>query len=485
MSSYTNIFGGSLLQPSFSFYKAITLSSNITLSFNTDFGPNPFVVASIMDITPTNNGFSLIMPDARNVSVGFSFSIDNRTAFTFNLVANDGVTVIDEIGGPSFSTFYLSDNSTANGTWQLVPYGTGSGSVTSVAVSTSGTNGNIVTTGSPITLAGTIALTLGEDLAGLTGLGGSTGIAVRTSGAGAWSTTTLTGTVNQIAIANANGVGGSPTFGLTPAITAINSISLAGGNLDFGVTPNTIAANNANGGITLATLGTGAIALNSDFVNVNGILLLNDQPIVFHRASSPGFLISIQPPVTIPGTYTITLPNNIGTLNQVLEISSSTPSGSGTLLGTSWASVGSGTVTSVTAGANLTGGTITGTGTIALNPTLTGLNTVTIDGTAQGSGIVTSPPVSAAVNITFGNGYQNASGYDALFTVIISISATTPGNIEVGVGITDTPALVAFAIDTNDLGPLTIPVYVPSNYFIYIGVSGVTAVVLNTIVTYI
>jgi hypothetical protein len=85
----------------------------------------------------------------------------------------------------------------------------GSGTVTSVAIT--GSTGLTVGS-SPITTAGTITLTLGTELQGLSGL--SANGAVTRTAAGTYTSRTLTGTANRIAITNGDGVAGNPTVDL-------------------------------------------------------------------------------------------------------------------------------------------------------------------------------------------------------------------------------------------------------------------------------
>lgn len=83
------------------------------------------------------------------------------------------------------------------------------GSVTSVAVS--GSTGLSVS-GSPITGAGTISLTLGTELQGLSSL--SVNGSVHRTAAGTYASRTLTGTTGNIAVTNGDGVAGNPTVNL-------------------------------------------------------------------------------------------------------------------------------------------------------------------------------------------------------------------------------------------------------------------------------
>ncbi len=83
------------------------------------------------------------------------------------------------------------------------------GSVTSVAVA--GSTGLSVS-GSPITGAGTITLTLGTELQGLSAVAANGSI--HRTAAGTYAARTLTGSAGRIAVTNGDGVAGNPTFDL-------------------------------------------------------------------------------------------------------------------------------------------------------------------------------------------------------------------------------------------------------------------------------
>jgi hypothetical protein len=87
----------------------------------------------------------------------------------------------------------------------------GQGTVTSVAVT--GSPG-LTVSGSPITTAGTITLTLGTELQGLAGL--STNGLIARSGAGAYVPRMITGVAGHIVVTDGNGVAGNPTIDLAP-----------------------------------------------------------------------------------------------------------------------------------------------------------------------------------------------------------------------------------------------------------------------------
>jgi hypothetical protein len=95
----------------------------------------------------------------------------------------------------------------------------GSGTVTSVAAT--GSTG-LTVGGSPITTGGTITLTLGSELQGLSGLAAN-GMIART-GAGTYSPRTIAGTASNIVVTNGDGVAGAPTINLATAGTSVSNL---------------------------------------------------------------------------------------------------------------------------------------------------------------------------------------------------------------------------------------------------------------------
>ena len=121
MSVYTQVFGGTTIYPSNVSYLALALTADVTLSWPLDANASADVAARIIDVTPTG-AYSIFMPPADQTGVG-------QTTL-FNNLGPDTITVKDSIGGTLISIatgqqwqIYLTDNTTAAGSWRVFRYG--------------------------------------------------------------------------------------------------------------------------------------------------------------------------------------------------------------------------------------------------------------------------------------------------------------------------------------------------------------------------
>lgn len=121
MSSYTDIFGGSTVQPADVSYRAIALSASVTLVWPIAYDDTTNVVARINDVTPTTTGLTITMPDATQVSPGQDALFANLGADTFTILASDGTTISAVTTGVVLY-IYLTDNSTATGSWRVTTF---------------------------------------------------------------------------------------------------------------------------------------------------------------------------------------------------------------------------------------------------------------------------------------------------------------------------------------------------------------------------
>jgi hypothetical protein len=135
--SFTNTFGGTVVYPADVSYRAVALTANVTLTWPTELATNTNVVASIMDVTPSGAGFTIRMPDATQASVGQTALFFNVGASSFTVADNSGNTIQTIASGQAWQ-IYLTDNTTVNGTWRPIQYGTGTSSASASALAGAG-----------------------------------------------------------------------------------------------------------------------------------------------------------------------------------------------------------------------------------------------------------------------------------------------------------------------------------------------------------
>ena len=175
------------------------------MDFNHDTGQVSSVLTLDTTVAPplggTTNSLVLVGTGALGLPAGTAAQQPGTPAFGY-LRANSSTSALEYYNGSIWSTL-----------------STLAGTVSSVNV-TGGTG--ISTSGGPITSSGTITLTLGTELQGLSGLA-TTGLMVRT-GAGTYTTTTVTGTAGDISVANGSGTAGAPTLDLISVGTPITNL---------------------------------------------------------------------------------------------------------------------------------------------------------------------------------------------------------------------------------------------------------------------
>lgn len=191
------------------------------------------------------------------------------------------------------------------------------------------------------------------------------------------------------------------TISLATTISGLTSVSSTTGV--FGNI--TTTGNNITSSATMTLTSSGNLSLSGTnaLVNSNLQLRTGNSLSLFNAANS--FATSIAP-ANVTSSFTYTLPLTSPASNG--QILSSTTGGV-----MSWITA-AGTVTSITAGLNLTGGVITSTGTIGLATTLTGLSTINSD-------IVNAGNVEISGNIIESSGSSLAL-----------ISGGSPGNLTIG-----------------------------------------------------
>jgi hypothetical protein len=124
MTTYTSPFTGDVVQPTDVSYASYSISADLTLVWPVNGNISTSVAARIMDITPSTSGLSVFMPPANQVSVGQDAFINNPSAFTLTIKSSTGATLGTLTAGAT-RYFYLTNNSTASGTWSNIALGIG------------------------------------------------------------------------------------------------------------------------------------------------------------------------------------------------------------------------------------------------------------------------------------------------------------------------------------------------------------------------
>lgn len=124
--SYADVFGGSTVQPGDVEFRAVALSASITTVWPA-YATTGNQLARIMRVTPSAGSLTVTLPDATLVGTGQDVLFDNPSATTFTVLDSAGSSVATLTSG-QVKYFYLSDNSTAAGTWRVTLFGVGSSS---------------------------------------------------------------------------------------------------------------------------------------------------------------------------------------------------------------------------------------------------------------------------------------------------------------------------------------------------------------------
>jgi hypothetical protein len=119
--SYTEVFGGSNLYPSDVSYLPLALSTDVTLQWPLEANAGALVAASIIDVTPTG-AYSITMPDATLTAPGQPVLFNNFGPYVVTVLKSGGGVLCSLDAGEQWQV-YLSDNSTAAGTWRAFRFG--------------------------------------------------------------------------------------------------------------------------------------------------------------------------------------------------------------------------------------------------------------------------------------------------------------------------------------------------------------------------
>jgi hypothetical protein len=151
--SFTQTFGGTTIYPSDVSYLALALTANITLEWPLERGTGSNLVASIIDITPTG-AYDIVLPSALLTGVGQTVLFNNLGPSTVTVKGNAGATILSLAAGEVWQ-IYLTNNTTAAGSWRTFRYGASTAQAQASALAGYG----LVAIGSVLAQASTISST--------------------------------------------------------------------------------------------------------------------------------------------------------------------------------------------------------------------------------------------------------------------------------------------------------------------------------------
>jgi hypothetical protein len=126
--SYVSPFTGDVIQPTDVSFRAVTLSANTQLNWPSNSTTNTDFASRIMQVTATAGSLSLYMPPANQTSVGNDALIRNIGANTFTVKDYAGTNTIVSVAAGESKYIYITANPTAQGSWGVIAFGTGTSS---------------------------------------------------------------------------------------------------------------------------------------------------------------------------------------------------------------------------------------------------------------------------------------------------------------------------------------------------------------------
>lgn len=122
MPIYTDVFGGANIYPSEISYSSLTLTDSVYLSWPEETSTSNNLATRIIDISSSTPGLSIYLPDGNKTGTGNTILFNNVGAETITVRTSTGVQVVTVASGTLWQV-YLTNNTTAAGTWRSLQYG--------------------------------------------------------------------------------------------------------------------------------------------------------------------------------------------------------------------------------------------------------------------------------------------------------------------------------------------------------------------------
>ena len=125
MTVYTDAFTAANIYPSEISYSVIALTALnpvVMLSWPEETSASADFATRIIDVTTTNAGYSIVLPDASMSGTGNTILFNNKGADTFAVYNNAGIQVLT-VAPSTLWQIYLTNNTSAAGLWGTLQYG--------------------------------------------------------------------------------------------------------------------------------------------------------------------------------------------------------------------------------------------------------------------------------------------------------------------------------------------------------------------------
>ena len=151
-NTFTQVFGGTTIYPSDVSYLALTLSADTALEWPLESSTSENPAARIIDVTPTGV-YSITMPPADQTGVGQTILFNNLGPQTVTVKNSAGATLLSMAQGEQWQ-IYLTNNTTAAGTWRVFRYGAATAQAQASALAGAGltATGSTLSQSAPVTL---------------------------------------------------------------------------------------------------------------------------------------------------------------------------------------------------------------------------------------------------------------------------------------------------------------------------------------------
>ncbi len=248
-------------------YAEIDMNVNVYLDYPYSADTSKTTIQDLMGVKASVAALSLILPDATETGPGLSIAFSNIGANAVSIKLNDGLTQLVNLAVGASLAVTLSDSTTANGEWLVLPLGNGVPAISTFTINSPDNSINI-TNGTVNNPSGTVDIDVPTLINKINELGNLTQglVVINNNETDPWYITLLAGDGN-ITVTNGDG----SSFGEPIVINLNNTIdidSITSGNISIASNQITNISNDED--MIVNTTGTSRIILNGVRIDNNG-----------------------------------------------------------------------------------------------------------------------------------------------------------------------------------------------------------------------